>query len=314
MKIAERRDYTTWQAFFIPAYLPYNKTKTLLGKWYYPRHLFQDLWPISHGLSSACFLSGSSRQLSCVWVYRLGSDLPKEEAFDIRVTRHLTRSHSKKKYLHPESAGQYRHICQKVAFDYFLSHGRGHACRSVRIMQQTHSFCAWAGWLHRYKPYWAGHTKERGTSGCILFESERHLWEHHNKPSWKWISCGGNQRNIPPQMGNWNFFLHTQTHDSRGEFPVSPISHGWSSACFLHGNSPRLSCVWVCRKKFQFPSFFTMQSNKSTVRQMAWSTPFAPGFISEWYFIPIFRLFIRFSKFLTNWHWFMGQERAFTAC
>ena len=49
----------------------------------------------------------------------LGADLPKEEAFDIRVTRYLTRSLSKKKYLHPESADQYRHICQKVAFDYF---------------------------------------------------------------------------------------------------------------------------------------------------------------------------------------------------
>lgn len=39
-----------------------------------------------------------------------GGDLPKEETFDIRVTRYLTRSHSKKKYLHPESANQYRHI------------------------------------------------------------------------------------------------------------------------------------------------------------------------------------------------------------
>ena len=40
----------------------------------------------------------------------LGSDLPKEETFDIRVTRHLTRSHPKKNYLHPESADQYRHL------------------------------------------------------------------------------------------------------------------------------------------------------------------------------------------------------------
>ena len=32
----------------------------------------------------------------------LGADLPKEDTFDIRVTRYLTRSHSKKKYLHPE--------------------------------------------------------------------------------------------------------------------------------------------------------------------------------------------------------------------
>ncbi len=34
----------------------------------------------------------------------LGGDLPKEETFDIRVTRHLTGSCSKRKYLHPESA------------------------------------------------------------------------------------------------------------------------------------------------------------------------------------------------------------------
>lgn len=48
----------------------------------------------------------------------LGDDLPDEEVFDIRVTRYLTRSQSKKKYLHPESAGQYRYICKDVAFDY----------------------------------------------------------------------------------------------------------------------------------------------------------------------------------------------------
>ena len=55
----------------------------------------------------------------------LGSDTPKEGAFDIRVTRRLTRSHSKKKYLHPELADTYRCICQKVAFDYFLADGYG---------------------------------------------------------------------------------------------------------------------------------------------------------------------------------------------
>ncbi len=65
----------------------------------------------------------------------LGSDLPKEETFDIRVTRHLTRSHSKKKYLHPESAGQYRHICQKVAFDYFPTEGYGEYEISLRVLR-----------------------------------------------------------------------------------------------------------------------------------------------------------------------------------
>lgn len=65
----------------------------------------------------------------------LGSDLPKEETFDIRVTRHLTRSHSKKKYLYPESADQYRYICQKVAFDYFPAEGYGEYEISLRVIR-----------------------------------------------------------------------------------------------------------------------------------------------------------------------------------
>ena len=40
----------------------------------------------------------------------LGADLPKEDTFDLRVTRHLTRSQPKKKYLRPESPDQYRYI------------------------------------------------------------------------------------------------------------------------------------------------------------------------------------------------------------
>lgn len=65
----------------------------------------------------------------------LGTDLPKEDAFDKRVTRYLTRSQSKKKYLHPESADQYRHICQKVAFDYFPPEGYGEYEISLRILR-----------------------------------------------------------------------------------------------------------------------------------------------------------------------------------
>ena len=64
-----------------------------------------------------------------------GVDLPKEEAFDIRITRYLTRSHSKKKYLHPESADQYRHICSKVAFDYFPEQGYGEYEMSLRVLR-----------------------------------------------------------------------------------------------------------------------------------------------------------------------------------
>lgn len=64
-----------------------------------------------------------------------GSDLPKEEAFDIRVMRYLTRSQSKKKYLHPESADQYRHICRKVAFDFFPAEGYGEYEISLRVLR-----------------------------------------------------------------------------------------------------------------------------------------------------------------------------------
>lgn len=65
----------------------------------------------------------------------LGEDLPKEETFDIRVTRYLTRSCSKKKYLHPELADQYRHICQKVTFDYFPEQGYGEYELSLRVLR-----------------------------------------------------------------------------------------------------------------------------------------------------------------------------------
>ncbi len=65
----------------------------------------------------------------------LGCVLPKEEAFGIRVTRYHTRSCSKKKYLHPESAGQYRHICQKVTFDYFPDEGYGEYKISLRVLR-----------------------------------------------------------------------------------------------------------------------------------------------------------------------------------
>ena len=65
----------------------------------------------------------------------LGGDLPKKETFDIRVIRHLTRSHSKKKYLHPESADRYRYICRKVAFDYFPAEGYGEYEISLRVLR-----------------------------------------------------------------------------------------------------------------------------------------------------------------------------------
>jgi len=65
----------------------------------------------------------------------LGAGLPKEEIFDIRVTRYLTRSLSKKKYLHPGSADQYRYICKGVAFDYLPAQGYGEYEISLRVLR-----------------------------------------------------------------------------------------------------------------------------------------------------------------------------------
>lgn len=65
----------------------------------------------------------------------LGADLPKEEIFDIRMTRYLTRSLSKKKYLHPELADQYRYICKEVAFDYLPAQGYGEYEISLRVLR-----------------------------------------------------------------------------------------------------------------------------------------------------------------------------------
>lgn len=65
----------------------------------------------------------------------LGADLPKEEIFDIRVTRYLTRSLSKKKYLHPGSADRYRYICREVAFDYLPAQGYGEYEISLRVLR-----------------------------------------------------------------------------------------------------------------------------------------------------------------------------------
>ena len=65
----------------------------------------------------------------------LGADLPKEEIFDIRVTRYLTRSLSKRKYLHPGSADRYRYICKEVAFDYLPAQGYGEYEISLRVLR-----------------------------------------------------------------------------------------------------------------------------------------------------------------------------------
>ncbi len=65
----------------------------------------------------------------------LGADLPKEEIFDFRVTRYLTRSFSKKKYLYPELADRYRYICKEVAFDYLPAQGYGEYEISLRVLR-----------------------------------------------------------------------------------------------------------------------------------------------------------------------------------
>ena len=65
----------------------------------------------------------------------LGCDLPDEDTFDIKVARYLTKSHSKKKHLHPGSEDQYRYICPGVAFDYFPEEGYGEYEISLRVLR-----------------------------------------------------------------------------------------------------------------------------------------------------------------------------------
>lgn len=64
----------------------------------------------------------------------LGHDLPQEETFDTRVTRYLTRSQSKKKYLHPKSADRYRYIYKEVTFDYLPVAECGEYEISLRVL------------------------------------------------------------------------------------------------------------------------------------------------------------------------------------
>ena len=55
--------------------------------------------------------------------------------FVIRVTRYLTRNLSKKRYLHPELADQYRYICKEVAFDYLPAQGYGEYEISLSVLR-----------------------------------------------------------------------------------------------------------------------------------------------------------------------------------
>ena len=49
----------------------------------------------------------------------VGKDLPKDkDIFDIQIHRILTRTHAKRKRLHPELGDEYKFVCQKVTFDY----------------------------------------------------------------------------------------------------------------------------------------------------------------------------------------------------
>lgn len=51
----------------------------------------------------------------------LDMDLPSnQESFDVQIHRILTRTHSKKKWLHPELADQYKFIYKNVSFDYII--------------------------------------------------------------------------------------------------------------------------------------------------------------------------------------------------
>lgn len=65
----------------------------------------------------------------------LGRDRPASDIFDIEVTRYLSRTHSKKKHLHPECEGQYRHICKAVPFSYIKDDKYGEYKISLRVLR-----------------------------------------------------------------------------------------------------------------------------------------------------------------------------------
>lgn len=65
----------------------------------------------------------------------LGIDLPDQNSFDVQIGRILTRTNSKKKRLHPELAGQYKFICQNVAFDYIDPEKQTEYMITLRILR-----------------------------------------------------------------------------------------------------------------------------------------------------------------------------------
>lgn len=64
-------------------------------------------------------------------------DLPEAQdgCFDIQITRILTRSHSKKKYQHPELSDQYKFMCQNVTFDYIDPDNRPEYQITLRVLR-----------------------------------------------------------------------------------------------------------------------------------------------------------------------------------
>ncbi len=58
-----------------------------------------------------------------------------QDVFDMEIERILTRTHSRKKWKHPELASQYKYICQNVSFDYIIPGKQDEYRISLRILR-----------------------------------------------------------------------------------------------------------------------------------------------------------------------------------
>lgn len=65
----------------------------------------------------------------------MGLDLPDCDSFDLTVERILSRTQSKKKYLHPELEDQYRYISKEVNFSFLPDHSDAEYPISLQVVR-----------------------------------------------------------------------------------------------------------------------------------------------------------------------------------
>lgn len=88
----------------------------------------------AHAIENGAFFLIRAKDINMQRI--LGNDLPDNpETFDVQVNRILTRTHSKKKRLHPELKDQYHFICSNVVFDYIHPETNPEYSISLRILR-----------------------------------------------------------------------------------------------------------------------------------------------------------------------------------